>query len=164
MLASWFQAGGPVMYAVLATWVVVLAGVLDRLAYAAGALVRRPGRRVAALARGGERRAALRAFRDERERAARGLERIDAVSRLATSVGLFGTVLGLAQAFFARSDTLALAAPDVLARGLSTALFTTIGGLVVFLVGQLFLIAYGEAREAWGRSVRAAALAAEARP
>jgi len=35
MLAEHFHAGGPVMYALLAAWVVVLAGVLDRLAYLA---------------------------------------------------------------------------------------------------------------------------------
>ena len=51
---------------------------------------------------------------------------------------------GLAQAFFARSDALELAAPEVLARGLSTALFTTIGGLIVFLFGQAFLILWRE--------------------
>ena len=37
-----------------------------------------------------------------------------------------------------------LAAPDVLAAGLATALYTTIAGLVVFLFGQAFLIAYRE--------------------
>jgi len=150
----WFEAGGPVMYAVLAAWIVVLAGVLDRLAYATWALVRRPADRAAALDRRGERRGALRVLRDESARAERGLDRIDAVSRLATSVGLFGTVLGLAQAFFVRTDELELAAPEVLAGGLATALFTTIGGLVVFLGGQVFLIAFGEWRSAWERSAR----------
>jgi biopolymer transport protein ExbB/TolQ len=142
------------MYGVLAAWIIVLAGVLDRLAYAVGALVRRPGGRAATLRREGRSRAAAKLLRAERARADRGLARIDSVSRLATSVGLFGTVLGLAQAFFARTDELELAAPDVLAAGLATALFTTIGGLVVFLVGQLFLIAFGEWREGWERSLR----------
>lgn len=144
------------MYAVLGTWVVVLAGVLDRVAYLVSVVVRRPGMRAAALGRGDQRRAAARLLREERQLAERGLSRIDAVSRLATSVGLFGTVLGLAQAFFSRTDALELAAPEVLAKGLSTALFTTIGGLVVFLVGQLFLIAYGEWQDAWERGVRRA--------
>jgi biopolymer transport protein ExbB/TolQ len=66
------------------------------------------------------------------------------VSQIAVSVGLFGTVVGIAQSFFARGGELDLAAPEVLASGLSTALFTTIAGLVVFLFGQGFLIAFDE--------------------
>jgi biopolymer transport protein ExbB/TolQ len=57
---------------------------------------------------------------------------------------LFGTVLGLARAFFARGTGLGLEAPQVLASGLATALFTTIGGLIVFLFGQGFLILFRE--------------------
>lgn len=144
MLTEEFEAGGPVMYAVLATWVVVAAGMLDRGLYALGRLARRPTRSVLALAQRGESDAAGRTLSSERQRATRGLARIDAVSQLATSLGLFGTVLGLSRTFLARGESLAVAAPEVLARGLSTALYTTLAGLAVFLVGQAFLIAFRE--------------------
>lgn len=144
MLAEYFEAGGPLMLVVFAAWVVVLAGVLDRLLYALGRVSRRPGRAIAALAREGRGAAARLALEAEAARAQRGLARIDAVSHLATSLGLFGTVLGLAQTFFARGDRLAIAAPDVLAAGLATALYTTVFGLAVFLFGQVFLIGFRE--------------------
>ena len=155
MLAEYFEAGGPVMYVVLAAWVVVLAGVLDRLLYALGRVSRRPIRRVETLLRTGDLRSARQAFEEERLRGDRGLRRIDAVSQIATSVGLFGTVLGIARSFFARGGELGLAAPDVLASGLATALFTTLAGLVVFLFGQAFLIAFDDWREYCDRAVAA---------
>jgi len=156
MFAEYFEHGGPVMYAIFVAWVVVLAGVLDRLAYVAARLVRRPHRRLVALAAAGRPGSARCGFAAEQARAARGLDRIDAVSQLATSLGLFGTVLGLARALFARGSELELAAPDVLASGLATALFTTVGGLVVFLFGQAFLIVYREWQAYGDRRVEAA--------
>ena len=48
------------------------------------------------------------------------------------------------QRFFSRGDDLSLAAPELMTAGLATALFTTVAGLVVFLFGQAFLIAWGE--------------------
>ena len=150
MFAVYFQSGGPVMYVVLAAWIVVLAGVLDRLVYLAGRAWRRPLLRVEALLAGGDDAAvsaARTALAEERRRAGYGLNRIDGVSQMATSIGLFGTVIGIARSFFARGSELGLAAPDVLASGLATALFTTIAGLVVFLFGQAFLIAYCEWRD-----------------
>ncbi len=144
MFAKYVEAGGPVMIAVLALWVLVLAGVFDRLLYALARTWRRPRHEWQDLLRSGDMRAARARIELERLRAARGLARIDALSQIAPSVGLFGTVLGLAQSFFARGDDLALAAPEVLASGLATALFTTIGGLLVFLLGQGFLIAWRE--------------------
>jgi biopolymer transport protein ExbB len=144
MLRAYFDAGGPVMYVLLAAWVVVLAGVLDRLLYAAGRARRRPLSAITGELAVGRADAARGALAEERRLAERGLERIDGVSQLATSIGLFGTVLGLARSFFARGDDLGLAAPEVLASGLATALFTTIAGLVVFLFGQGFLIAWRE--------------------
>jgi biopolymer transport protein ExbB/TolQ len=144
---AYFEAGGPLMLAILAAWVVVLAAMLDRLVYLVGRVRRRPLATVARLARSGEVVAARRALDDERARAARRLERIDAFSQLATSLGLFGTVVGITQSFFARAGELAMSAPEVLASGLSVALITTIGGLIVFLFGQLFLIAWREGQE-----------------
>lgn len=144
MLLRYFEAGGPVMYGVLALWVVVLAAVLDRLLYLLGRTWRRPLRRVHRLADEGRLDRARAALERERERAARRTARIDGASQLAVSVGLFGTVLGLARSFFARGGDLELAAPEVLASGLATALYTTVAGLAVFLAGQLFLFAFRE--------------------
>lgn len=143
-MREYFDAGGPLMWSLMAAWVVVLAAVLDRLVYAAGRIFRRPLRDVTRLATTGRIADARRELDIERERAGRRLERIDMVSQLATSLGLFGTVVGIAQAFFARGGELKDAAPEVLASGLSTALFTTIAGLIVFLVGQTFLILWRE--------------------
>ena len=148
MDASWidyFRLGGPLMYAVLVTWVIVLAGALDRALYAAGRAIRRPGIRIAAMGRAGDVVGARLEFDREAKDARRGLARIDAVSQLATSVGLFGTVVGLAQGFLGRggaSDT--SRSLEALGDGLSTALFTTIAGLVVFLFGQGLLVLYRE--------------------
>ncbi|MEM7516079.1 MAG: MotA/TolQ/ExbB proton channel family protein [Planctomycetota bacterium] len=132
---------------------------LDRGLYVAGRLWRRPLGRALALAVRGEVADAQRLLHRERELAERGLGRIDAISQIATSLGLFGTVLGLAQSFLSSGQSeggnrLGLAAPEVLAEGLSTALFTTVAGLVVFLFGQAFLIAYREGLALRERSVR----------
>ena len=143
MFAAYFEAGGPVMYVILAAWVVVLAGVLDRVLYLFHRSWRRPLLEVERLAKSGAKDEARRLLEGERRRAARGLTRIDAVSQLATSIGLFGMVLGLAQTFFAKG-TNQLAPPDVLAAGLAVALFTTVSGLIVFLLGQGFLIVWEE--------------------
>ena len=144
MFTEYFRAGGPVMYVVFGAWVVVLAAVFDRVAYATGRAWRRPGLQIAACATVRQLEEARQRVSLERRRSERGLERIDAVSQIATSIGLFGTVLGIARSFFARGTDLGLAAPEVLASGLATALFTTIAGLMVFLFGQGFLIAYRE--------------------
>lgn len=153
MLADYFEAGGPVMYLILAAWVVVLAGVMDRLLYALMLAIRRPMLRIRRAAAAGERAAARALHEEARRQASRGLQRIDSVSQIATSLGLFGTVLGISQAFFARGGELGLAAPEVLASGLATALFTTVAGLVVFLFGQAFLIAWHEWQEHRDRKV-----------
>jgi len=148
---EYIHKGGPIMFAILGLWVVVLAGILDSACYAIVRLGRRPGRAARKLVSAGEVKAARALLSDERLRAQRGLGRIDSVSQIATSVGLFGTVLGLAQSFFGHGTQLGLAAPEVLATGLSTALFTTIGGLIVFLVGQGFLILWSEWQAVWER-------------
>lgn len=144
MLAEYFKAGGPIMFAVLAAWIVVFAGVLDRLVYVLGPSLPRAKRELVNLLGRGEQEAAARLIERVRREADQGLGRVDAVSQLATSIGLFGTVLGIAQAFFARGPDLGTAMPEALAAGLATALFTTIAGLVVFLFGQGFLIAWRE--------------------
>lgn len=142
---DYVRLGGPLMYAVLATWVVVLAGALDRLIYAVGRGLRRPALKAAAARNAEEATSAEFELQAEARRARRGLDRIDTVSQLATSVGLFGTVVGLAQGFLGRGGTADTAVSlQALGQGLSTALFTTIAGLVVFLFGQAVLLAYRE--------------------
>jgi biopolymer transport protein ExbB/TolQ len=149
---NYLELGGPLMFAVLAAWVVVLAGVIDRLLYAIGRGARRPAARVRALRASGAVVEAQQVARLERARALRGVARIDSVSQLATSLGLFGTVVGIAQGFLARGGAAESAQSlDGLAVGLSTALFTTIGGLVVFLFGQITLLVYSEWLEACER-------------
>ena len=148
MDATWMdyvRLGGPLMYAVLATWVVVLAGAIDRLFYAVGRALRRPHARASVMRQAGNPSEAALELRRESQRARHGLDRIDTVSQLATSVGLFGTVVGLAQGFLGRGGTADTSMSlQALGDGLSTALFTTIAGLVVFLFGQAVLLAYRE--------------------
>jgi len=136
MFRTQFELGGPVMYAIFAVWVVLLALVLERLLFWGLRLLRRT------------RPLPENPFDHHRflevlaQEAERNLSRIDGLSQLATSLGLFGTVLGISQAFFARGAELSLAAPEVLASGMATALFTTVAGLAVFLVGQGALILF----------------------
>ncbi|KAA3609572.1 MAG: MotA/TolQ/ExbB proton channel family protein [Planctomycetota bacterium] len=144
MLAEYFRLGGPVMWLVLAAWVVVLATSLDRASYWLGTVYRRPIGRLLEVARLQGRDAALLELELELHRAEHGLGRLDAASQIATSIGLFGTVLGIAQAFFSRGDEAGAVDPQVLASSLSTALFTTIAGLAVFLIGQVFLALFQE--------------------
>jgi len=146
VFASYFEAGGPVMWVIFAAWVIVLAGVLDRLLFALDPGRRKEMRRIVELVAAGGKQAGLVRLELERRQAEAGLGRIEAVSQLATSLGLFGTVLGIARSFFARGGDLGLAAPEVLSSGLATALFTTIAGLMVFLFGQAFLIGWREWR------------------
>lgn len=156
MFQTYFDAGGPVMFVVFGAWLIVLAGVLDRLFYAVGRGFRRPMDDVVALLKGGSVDEAQRRLELERLRAARSISRIDSVSQIATSIGLFGTVLGIARAFYGDGAPGGIADPDALASGLSTALFTTVAGLVVFLFGQGFLIAWREWESLCERRVREA--------
>ena len=154
MFREEFQLGGPVMYAVLGVWVIMLSLILERLLFWLGRLLTR----TKAPEGGAAAWDALAA--DLEDRAERNCARIDGLSHLATSLGLFGTVLGIAQAFFARGTELALAAPEVLASGMATALFTTVAGLSVFLVGQGFLLVFAWWRDAALRRLRARAAGA----
>ena len=126
MLREEFLLGGPVMYALFGVWVIMFALILDRVLF----WVARPFRR---------RGADLERITEEAEH---NLWRIDALSQIATSLGLFGTVIGISQSFFARGAALKLAAAEVLASGLATALFTTVAGLAIFLCGQAALFMF----------------------
>jgi biopolymer transport protein ExbB/TolQ len=131
------------MYGVFACWVVVLALVLDRTWYWSGHFFRRPASKLLRELRGGSLlpRHARAAVREEISLASRNLDRLNAFSQLATSIGLFGTVVGIAQGFFASGGT-QMSASAALVSGLSTALFTTIGGMAVFIFGQVGLIVF----------------------
>ena len=153
MLGTWFEMGGPVMWALLGAWAVVAGTCLDRALYWLGAALRQPLLRLNSLARREGPERARRAFEEELLRARRGLDRIDSVSQLATSLGLFGTVLGIARAFFGRGGEAGVD-PEVLGSSLATALFTTIAGLAVFLVGQLALALLQELESAWTERAR----------
>ena len=145
MLATYFEQGGPLMYALLVAWVIVLAGAIDRTLFAFARVLRRPSRAVSRLVRAGDRAAAEARVLREGQAARAGLSRLDSISQLATSVGLFGTVLGIARGFLARGTGADAASRlESLASGLSTALFTTIAGLGVYLFGQGALIVYRE--------------------
>jgi biopolymer transport protein ExbB/TolQ len=134
MFLEEFEYGGPVMYAIFAVWVMMLTLILERVCFWTRRSMGRP------LVAVGDARSDL----AERvaDQAERNLDRIDGLSHLATSLGLFGTVLGITGAFFSRSAELSLAAPEVLASGMATALFTTVAGLAVFLVGQGTLLVF----------------------
>lgn len=61
----------------------------------------------------------------------RGLRYLDNVAQLAPLLGLFGTVLGMIEAFQALQDAGSQVDPSVLAGGIWVALLTTAVGLVV---------------------------------
>ncbi len=131
-----FQHGGPVMWVLFAVWVIMAALLLERLAF----WLFRPLTRPTDTPQGPAARERL--IERLRFDGTRNSDRIDGLTQLATSLGLFGTVLGIARSFFSRGDDLTLAAPEVLAGGLATALFTTVGGIGIFIVGQTFLLIF----------------------
>ena len=134
MFRDEFLIGGPVMYVIFGVWVLVIALVLERLLFWARRIFTKNPVAIGDAAEALATRVS--------ERAEQNLDRIDGLSHLATSLGLFGTVLGITEAFFGRGEELSLAAPEVLASGMATALFTTVAGLIVFLVGQSFLLLF----------------------
>ena len=131
-----FQLGGPVMYVLFGLWILLAAFVLERGFFWLMRPLNRPRR--APTGPG----ARERFFENVKEETTRHSDRIDGLAQMATSLGLFGTVLGIARSFFARGADLTLAAPEVLASGLATALFTTVAGIAIFIVGQAALLVF----------------------
>ncbi len=131
-----FQIGGPVMYVLFGVWVLLAAFVLERAFFWTLRPLTRPRRAPAGPA------ARTRFLEGVQEDATRHSDRIDGLANMATSLGLFGTVLGIARSFFARGDDLSLAAPEVLAGGLATALFTTVAGIAIFIIGQTAILVF----------------------
>lgn len=101
-----------------------------------------PMRAAMALARKG---GLLSATRLEAEAAARlarlegGFRLLDAVAQTAPLVGLFGTVLGMIQAFQALQDAGSAVDPSILAGGIWVALLTTAVGLAVAMPTSVLL-------------------------
>lgn len=69
----------------------------------------------------------------------RGLRYLDSVAQLAPLLGLFGTVLGMIEAFQALQDAGSQVDPSVLAGGIWVALLTTAVGLVVAMPTSVVL-------------------------
>ncbi|MEP3347988.1 MAG: MotA/TolQ/ExbB proton channel family protein [Litoreibacter sp.] len=69
----------------------------------------------------------------------RGLRYLDSVAQLAPLLGLFGTVLGMIEAFQSLQDAGAQVDPSILAGGIWVALLTTAVGLVVAMPTALVL-------------------------
>lgn len=81
----------------------------------------------------------------ELARAASGLRFLDAVAQVAPLLGLFGTVLGMIEAFQALQGAGASVDPSLLAGGIWVALMTTAVGLAIAMPVSLILTAF-EAR------------------
>lgn len=69
----------------------------------------------------------------------RGMRFLDSVAQLAPLLGLFGTVLGMIDAFQALQDAGTQVDPSILAGGIWVALLTTAAGLVVAMPTALIL-------------------------
>lgn len=69
----------------------------------------------------------------------RGFRLLDSVAQLAPLLGLFGTVLGMIEAFQSLQDAGAQVDPSILAGGIWVALLTTAVGLVVAMPTALIL-------------------------
>ena len=163
-----FDLGGPVVMVLLAVSVATVAVVLYKLWQFAAAHVGRhqalrmavaawdAGDRAAArdaLARSGSYlaplveaafdgrdRARLQAMAEERfVRLERGFRYLDSVAQLAPLLGLFGTVLGMIEAFQSLQAAGAQVDPSILAGGIWVALLTTAVGLVVAMPTALVL-------------------------
>ncbi|MBL4916914.1 MotA/TolQ/ExbB proton channel family protein [Szabonella alba] len=85
-------------------------------------------------------------------RAEGGLRMLDAISQVAPLLGLFGTVLGMIEAFRALQGAGASVDPSILAGGIWVALMTTAVGLAIAMPVSLILSAF-EARIAAERRV-----------
>lgn len=75
----------------------------------------------------------------------RGFRLLDSVAQLAPLLGLFGTVLGMIEAFQSLQDAGAQVDPSILAGGIWVALLTTAVGLVVAMP-TAFILSWFESR------------------
>ncbi|MEL7164979.1 MAG: MotA/TolQ/ExbB proton channel family protein [Pseudomonadota bacterium] len=167
-LVAMFDLGGPVVAALLVVSVVTLAVLLYKLwQFAAAHVGRHQALRAAvaawdagdrprareALARSGsylaplvegafdgQNQVRLQAMAEERfVQLERGFRYLDSVAQLAPLLGLFGTVLGMIEAFQSLQAAGAQVDPSILAGGIWVALLTTAVGLVVAMPTALAL-------------------------
>jgi biopolymer transport protein ExbB len=118
----------------------------EALARADDPLARLALRAMAASAHTGELRDRLHAEAEvELARAESGLRFLDVVAQVAPLLGLFGTVLGMIEAFQALQGAGASVDPSLLAGGIWVALLTTAVGLAIAMPVSLILTAF-EAR------------------
>ena len=122
MFRDEFLIGGPVMYVIFGVWVLVTALVLERLLFWARRVFSRNPVAIGDAAEELAQRVTAGAEQN--------LDRIDGLSHLATSLGLFGTVLGIIKAFMDLSQDIAGGAAVVMS-GISEALVATALGLFV---------------------------------
>ena len=87
----------------------------------------------------------------EMARATSGLRFLDAVAQVAPLLGLFGTVLGMIEAFQALQGAGAAVDPALLAGGIWVALMTTAVGLAIAMPVSLILTAFEARIAAHGR-------------
>ena len=87
------------------------------------------------------------AVMDAGDRVADSLKRFvrvfHAISNVAPLIGLLGTVLGMIESFEMMSNQESLGRPEMLASGISTALVTTAGGLMVAIPAYLAFMYFG---------------------
>lgn len=93
----------------------------------------------------------------------RGLRFLDSVAQLAPLLGLFGTVLGMIEAFQSMQDAGAQVNPSLLAGGIWVALLTTAVGLAIAMPTALVL-SWFEARMEAERVTAQKAIATVTRP
>lgn len=91
-------------------------------------------------------------------RAAQGLGALETLTQLSTNLGLLGTVVGVLGVFphYLAGDRLGVVA------NLSVALYTTVGGLVIFLYGYFFLRLFQGLLERLARRLEMATTLADA--
>ncbi|MEM5474893.1 MotA/TolQ/ExbB proton channel family protein [Pacificibacter sp. AS14] len=90
----------------------------------------------------------------EFERAGSGLRLLDVISQVAPLLGLFGTVLGMIDAFRTLQEAGGTADPAVLAGGIWVALVTTAAGLVVAMPTSMALSWFDGKLERFDHAVR----------
>jgi biopolymer transport protein ExbB len=154
MLEAWqlqavrfLDAGGPVMWTLAGVSLVIWSGLLEHLLYLRDATPRLVGQaRTLGHSPGGRRTEALRRMTLNRARThlQRALPLLRTLVTLCPLLGLIGTVLGMIQVF----DSIAIlgtADPRALSAGISRAVLTTMGGLMIALPG-LYLVNLVERR------------------
>lgn len=152
MIHDWIVRGGPWMWPIVALSILGLMLIFERLFFwLKFSLVSNPRRRQAAIERREEspgrdpvakialstdpshaKYLASRLLAESR----RGVGALELIASLSTSLGLFGTVIGVSMSF----DAIHAGESGEVVRGLGVALFTTVLGLIVHLYCAVFSV------------------------